>query len=84
MARVMAKSRGDAKTPKQTASGRGKGKMAAAADEDLTELLKERDNLRAALAMSERRIKSLEDANRDVARRLDAAISNVKALIAKE
>jgi hypothetical protein len=46
--------------------------------------MKERDDLRAALAMSERRVKSLEDANRDVARRLDAAIGNVKALIAKD
>jgi hypothetical protein len=58
--------------------------MAAATDDDLTRLMKERDDLRAALAMSERRVKSLEDANRDVARRLDAAIGNVKALIAKD
>jgi hypothetical protein len=85
LARVMAKSRGDTKsTPKQPASGRGKGKMAAATDDDLTKLMKERDNLRSALAMSERRVKSLEDANRDVAKRLDAAIGKVKALIAKD
>jgi hypothetical protein len=85
LARVMGKSRGDTKsTPKQAASGRGKGKMAAATEDDLTKLMKERDDLRAALAMSERRVKSLEDANRDVARRLDAAIGNVKALIAKD
>jgi hypothetical protein len=58
--------------------------MAAATEDDLTRLMKERDDLRAALAMSERRVKSLEDANRDVARRLDAAIGNVKALIAKD
>lgn len=58
--------------------------MAAATDDDLTRLMKERDDLRAALAMSERRVKSLEDANRDFARRLDAAIGNVKALIAKD
>lgn len=58
--------------------------MAAATDDDLTKLMKERDNLRTALAMSERRIKSLEDANRDVAKRLDAAIGKVKSLIAKD
>jgi hypothetical protein len=85
LARVMGKSRGDTKrASKQPASGRGKGKMAAATDDDLTKLMKERDNLRTALAMSERRVKSLEDANRDVAKRLDAAIGKVKSLIAKD
>ena len=58
--------------------------MAAETEGDLTTLMLERDNLRTELAMSERRIKSLEDANRDVAKRLDAAIGTVKKLIAKE
>lgn len=58
--------------------------MAAETDGDLTTLMLERDNLRTELARSERRIKSLEDANRDVAKRLDVAIGTVKKLIAKE
>lgn len=82
----MGKSRGDTNTDrKQPASGRGKGKTASGSDGDnLTKLMKERDNLRAALARSERRVKSLEDANRDVAKRLDAAIGTVKGLITKD
>lgn len=81
----MRKSRGDTKTPrKQPATGRGKSKTAAKTDGDLTMLMTERDDLRSQLAMSERRVKSLEDANRDVAKRLDAAIGTVKMLIAKD
>lgn len=81
----MGKSRGDTKTSrKQTAPGRGKGKAVTETEGELTKLMIERDNLRAELARSERRIKSLEDANRDVAKRLDAAIGTVKSLIAKE
>ncbi|MBX2805109.1 MAG: DUF4164 family protein [Hyphomicrobiales bacterium] len=70
------------KDRKQSAAGRGKGNMATGADRNLAELLKERDNLRAELARSERRIRSLEDANREAAKRLDTAIGTVKSLIA--
>jgi len=81
----MAKSRGDEKTPrKQSSPGRGKSKTAAETEGDLTKLMMERDDLRAELARSERRIKSLEDANRDVAKRLDTAIGTVKSLISKD
>jgi hypothetical protein len=81
----MAKSRGDTSTNrKQPAPGRGKTGTAKEPEGDLTRLMIERDNLRAELAKSERRVKSLEDANRNVAERLDAAIGTVKALISKD
>lgn len=81
----MGKSRGDTRTPrKQPATGRGKSKTAAKTDGDLNTLMMERDDLRSQLARSERRIRSLEDANRDVTKRLDAAIGTVKMLIAKD
>jgi hypothetical protein len=54
-----------------------------ATNNDRTQLLRERDDLRAQLAQSEQRIKSLEDANKEVARRLDSTIESVKDMMAK-
>ncbi len=76
---------------KRPAGGHGKSgnapkkttKRGAKAEGDMTLLMRERDELRAQIARSERRIKSLEDAGKDVAKRLDAAIGAVKDLIAK-
>ena len=85
MALGMGNTDGDKKSGrKQSAAGQKSTKPKSAAVDDQTQLLIERDNLRAELAKSARRIKSLEDANRDVAKRLDVAIGSVKELLAKD
>lgn len=59
------------------------GKASFSSSDDLTRLMQERDELRAQLAWSERRIKSLEDANKHVVKRLDAAIGTVKDMVSE-
>jgi hypothetical protein len=61
----------------------GKGKPEAKASE-LATLERETERLRAELASERERVRTLEDVNGRVAKRLDAAIESVKAILGRQ
>lgn len=61
----------------------GKGQPELTASE-LASLERETERLKAELASERERVKSLEDVNGRVAKRLDAAIESVRAILGRE
>ncbi len=85
----MAKSGGDkmqAAGQKRAAAGEQRKSKGAAEGQakDVASLQREAERLQQELAAERERVRALQDTNDTVARRLDAAIESVKAIIAKQ
>ena len=64
--------------------GRGGKGQPPADDSQIATLEKETERLRAELASERERVRTLEDVNGRVAKRLDAAIQSVKAILGRQ
>jgi hypothetical protein len=84
----MGKSGGDkmrAMGPGRSAGGESTGgKNDSARDSELATLAQETERLRAELASERARVKTLEDVNGRVSKRLDAAIESVKTILGRQ